>query len=362
MKLGISLYPGLDADRAKSLLLLQKAAALGYSRVFSSLHIPESNAVSLREDALYLFACAESLGLDVIADISPLTLKILDIPELTPARLKQLHITTARFDYGIGTETIAAFSREMNVQLNASTARSVELHALLKAEADFSRIDGQHNFYPRPHTGLSGAFVKKQNDLLHAFGIPVGAFLPSRAGRRGPLQEGLPTVEGDRELPLELGADRLLLLGTDFIQIGDDRPDAQELAALGQFSDALILPLRAEKITTLHAKLMEHVYTTRADMAEEVIRMADSRAQWKACRPIPAWEAEPLPQGAVTLDNEQYGRYAGEVEICLRDLPADGRVDLLGRVAPEARFLLPLIGPGQKIQFRCEAGAQAGAR
>ena len=44
MKLGISLYPGLDADREKSLLLLQKAAALGYSRVFSSLHIPESNA------------------------------------------------------------------------------------------------------------------------------------------------------------------------------------------------------------------------------------------------------------------------------------------------------------------------------
>ena len=66
MKLGISLYPGLDADREKSLLLLQKAAALGYSRVFSSLHIPESNAASLREDALYLFACAESLGLDVI--------------------------------------------------------------------------------------------------------------------------------------------------------------------------------------------------------------------------------------------------------------------------------------------------------
>ena len=98
MKLGISLYPGLDADRAKSLLLLQKAAALGYSRVFSSLHIPESNAASLREDALYLFSYAESLGLDVIADISPLTLKILDIPELTPARLKQLHITTARFE------------------------------------------------------------------------------------------------------------------------------------------------------------------------------------------------------------------------------------------------------------------------
>ncbi len=103
MKLGISLYPGLDADRAKSLLLLQKAAALGYSRVFSSLHIPESNAASLREDALYLFACAERLVLDVIADSSPLTLKILDMPELTPSRVKQLHVTTALCDHAIGT-------------------------------------------------------------------------------------------------------------------------------------------------------------------------------------------------------------------------------------------------------------------
>ena len=111
MKLGISIYPGLDADREKSLLLLQNVAALGYTRIFSSLHIPESNTAALREKALYLFAFAESLGLEVIADVSPLTLKILDIPELTPSRLKELHITTARFDYGIGPETIADFSR-----------------------------------------------------------------------------------------------------------------------------------------------------------------------------------------------------------------------------------------------------------
>jgi len=125
MKLGISIYPGLDAGRENSLFLLQNAAALGYRRVFSSLHIPESNVTALREDALYLFAFAESLGLEVIADVSPLTMEILGIPELTPAVLKKLHITTARFDFGIGPKTMADFSREMNVQLNASTARSV---------------------------------------------------------------------------------------------------------------------------------------------------------------------------------------------------------------------------------------------
>ena len=143
MKLGVSLYPGLDNDKDKNIQLLKNAAALGYQRVFTSLHIPECNAETLRSDAIYLFSLADSLGLEVIADVSPLAQKVLDIPELTPDSLKKFYISTVRFDYGTGAETIAAFSREMNVQLNASTARSVQLNALLKANADFSRIHDQ---------------------------------------------------------------------------------------------------------------------------------------------------------------------------------------------------------------------------
>ncbi|MBQ7418114.1 MAG: DUF871 family protein, partial [Acidaminococcaceae bacterium] len=79
MKLGVSLYPGLDNDKDKNIQLLKNAAALGYQRVFTSLHIPECNAETLRSDATYLFAFADSLGLEVIADVSPLAQKILDI-------------------------------------------------------------------------------------------------------------------------------------------------------------------------------------------------------------------------------------------------------------------------------------------
>ena len=92
MKLGISIYPGLDADREQSLQFLKNAAALGYKRVFTSLHLPESDAATLRNDAIYLFSFADQLGMEVIADISPLTLKVLDIPELTPDNLKKMHI------------------------------------------------------------------------------------------------------------------------------------------------------------------------------------------------------------------------------------------------------------------------------
>ena len=396
MKLGISIYPGLDAEREKSLLLLQKAAVLGYSRVFSSLHIPESNAASLREDALYLFAYAESLGLDVIADISPLTLKILDIPELTPARLKQLHITTARFDYGIGTETIAAFSREMNVQLNASTARSVELHALLKAEADFSRIDGQHNFYPRPHTGLSSETVQRQNALLHR--------QASQTGRRGPLYAGLPTMESLRGIAPCDAAPILTAIGCDSLIIGDSNPTLAELEALAdpetlakadarysrkalppkkEWQPDAPLPLHIHVLSEAPfiKSLLSKAYTNRPDPAADVIRATESRDTAKDITIVPernenkliievpkeyaAVFAGPqhlangkksslLPVGTVLLDNNTYGRYKGELQILTAPQPMDPRSNVIAQVKKEDVPLLSLISA--EIPFRFEIG------
>ena len=43
MKTGISLYPGLGRSCADELALLEEAAAMGITRVFTSLHIPESD-------------------------------------------------------------------------------------------------------------------------------------------------------------------------------------------------------------------------------------------------------------------------------------------------------------------------------
>ena len=382
MKLGISLYPGLDADREKSLLLLQKAAALGYSRVFSSLHIPESNAASLREDALYLFACAESLGLDVIADISPLTLKILDIPELTPARLKQLHITTARFDYGIGTETIAAFSREMNVQLNASTARSVELHALLKAEADFSRIDGQHNFYPRPHTGLSSETVQRQNALLHRHDISAGVFAASQTGRRGPLYAGLPTMESLRGINPTL-AELEALADPETLAKADARYSRKALPPKKEWQPDAPLPLHIHVLSEAPfiRSLLSKAYTNRPDPAADVIRATESRDTAKDITIVPernenkliievpkeyaAVFAGPqhlangkksslLPVGTVLLDNNTYGRYKGELQILTAPQPMDPRSNVIAQVKKEDVPLLSLISA--EIPFRFEIG------
>ena len=400
MKLGISIYPGLDADKEKSLMLLQNAAALGYKRVFSSLHIPESNTAALREEALGLFAFAESLGLEVIADVSPLTLKLLDIPELTPARLKELHITTARFDYGIGPETIAGFSREMNVQLNASTLRSVQLNALLKANADFSRIDGLHNFYPRPHTGLSSETIQRQNALLHRHDISVGVFAASRTGRRGPLYAGLPTMESLRGIAPCDAAPILTAIGCDSLIIGDSNPALTELQALAdpetlakadarysrkalppkkEWQPDAPLPLHIHVLSeaAFIRELLSRPYTNRPDPAADVIRATESRDIAKEFDITPernenklviempkeyaAVFAGPqhlangkksslLPVGTVLLDNNSYGRYKGELQILNAPQPMDPRSNVVAQVTKEDVPLLSLISA--EIPFR----------
>ena len=402
MKLGISIYQGLDADREKSLLLLQKAADLGYTRVFSSLHIPESNTALLREEALYIFAYAESLGLEVIADVSPLSLKVLGIPELTPACLKRLHITTARFDFGIGPKTIAGFSREMNVQLNASTARSVQLNALLKADADFSRIDGQHNFYPRPHTGLSSETIQRQNALLHRHDISAGVFAASQTGRRGPLYAGLPTMESLRSIAPFDAAPILTAIGCDSLIIGDSNPSLAELQALAdpenlakadarysrkalppkkEWQPDAPLPLHIHVLsdTPLIKNLLARSYTNRPDPAADVIRAVESREAAKDFDITPernenrliiempkeytAAFAGPqhlangkksslLPVGTVLLDNNTYGRYKGELQVLTASQPMDPRSNVIAQVTKEDVPLLSLISA--EIPFRFE--------
>jgi uncharacterized protein len=55
--------------------------------------------------------------------------------------------------------------------------------------------------------------------------------------------------------------------------------------------------------------------------------------------------------GSITRDNDLYGRYRGEVQITLCDLPADDRVNVVGRVVDEDIVLLSYLKPGQKVKF-----------
>ena len=59
----------------------------------------------------------------------------------------------------------------------------------------------------------------------------------------------------------------------------------------------------------------------------------------------------PRPRGAITIDNSKYLRYSGELQICKRELAADERVNVIGKITPESLILLDYIGDNQRFKL-----------
>src|SRR5699024_11291014 len=66
------------------------------------------------------------------------------------------------------------------------------------SDLDFTSIEAWHNYYPRPETGLDKLEFINMNKWLKEKGITVMAFVPGEGDLRGPLFEGLPTLEDHR--------------------------------------------------------------------------------------------------------------------------------------------------------------------
>ena len=199
---GISLYPGLGMSLDEMLQRLEEAAGLGVDRLFLSFHIPETDPAAFECQVAPLLARARALGLAAVGDLVPGK----PVPDNLPC---------LRLDDGFTPDRVAELQRDdpdRTLVLNASAVTESQLEALQQAQVDFGRVEALHNFYPHPHTGISVPYFLKQNALLRRYGIPSGAFVASQAGKRGPLHEGLPTLEQDRHRSVSIGARQLAAL------------------------------------------------------------------------------------------------------------------------------------------------------
>lgn len=107
-------------------------------------------------------------------------------------------LTHLRLDDGFTPERIKELQTrypQKTLVLNASTVTEGFLLSLEKAGVDVGCVEALHNFYPRPHTGLSEAFFLRQNALCHHYGIKVGAFVRSFGACRGPLLRDSPRLK-----------------------------------------------------------------------------------------------------------------------------------------------------------------------
>lgn len=353
---GIAAYIGLDHSPETIFSYLRLAHQHGYTRLFTSLHIPEADTKRVLSDFHRLFVEATNLGYAITADISPQALSLLGASLTDLASLKEVGLSAIRLDYGFAPEQIAAITRSsgLEVEINASTVTAAALDQICKAKANLTKIRACHNYYPRPETGLSFPLFAERSRLLRSYGIPVLAFIPSLSSPRGPLFAGLPTLEKHRLMSPQLAAKELLACQlVDGLLFGDPLAKESELAAVAALdSGSIELQVVVETdITSAEREILfTNAHTNRTDPGEWVIRSQEARHICKAV--IPARTALSRQAGAVTIDNQEYLRYMGEMQLILSPLPADRRVNVAAHIVPEEVFLLSYIQPGGTFRLK----------
>jgi hypothetical protein len=335
--IGISFY--LHDPHAETQII--HAANLGVRKAFTSLHIPEEKG-DLVKRMITLLKLSEAYGMEIHADVSLNTLDHLGISKFTD--LWPLGIKGIRLDDGFDKETVISLSKVFSLSLNASTLNEEELLAVLGGGVETESLIAWHNFYPRPESGLEEGFFHEQNRMFKKYGIPIFAFIPGAGSKRGPLHEGLPTLEKHRLMnPYAAGIE--LIQHVEGVYVGDQGTENNLLENLTAYKNLNILTIRMESRI-----LQSGQYKLRPDVSQDVFRLQNTRVTAN----VEPSNTVARSLGSITMDNDAYGRYRGEVQICKRDLGANHRVNVIGRVIEEDIPLLSLLKPGQTINLVIE--------
>ena len=339
--LGYSLYLSTFAAQCPA---LRGQAGTG-APVFLSLHISEEFDASFCQRAEEACHALADMGFRIIADVSVKTVAQFGCTDLTELAEK-LRLWALRIDYGFSREEIITMAEKMPVVLNASTTSPEDARAIA---AKGRCVMAMHNFYPRPETGLEEDYLRETTEELQKAGLKVLAFIPGDTQKRGPVFEGLPTLENHRNvIPSAAFADLVLNFGLEEIFVGDPGISPTEIHRIARFCEEGILSIPCEIDEPWH-HLYDQVFTCRMDSPKWLVRFQESRVYSCQGQSTEPYHCEARKRGALTIDNIRYGRYSGEIMLIRSDLPADDRVNVIGHVPENARLLLGLIGRGRQF-------------
>lgn len=356
---GISVYSSADFTLEKNKEYIKMAKENGATAVFTSMHMPEVNYDEKLKEIKEIFQFVKETGLKLTSDVSPVTFKTLGASIQDIAAFKEIGLDCLRLDYGFSPKDIADLTGNkfnIGIELNASTITKKLIEDIMKAGANRKNLRTCHNFYPRPFTGLSYEFFLEKSNMIKEYGLDVAAFIPSQSGKRGPIYEGLPTIEAHRHVRPELAARYMAYTNlVDGFYFGDAYASEEELKGSSTIDDNVIeLNIKLINDVSEYEKaiIFSKVHTNRPDASEYIIRSEESRTFVEYRDKLTPRESGDRKRYAITIDNSKFLRYAGELQICLGDLPRDERVNVVGFVAEEERILLQFIKPGSKFRLK----------
>ena len=339
--LGFSLYLSTFTAQCSA---LRGPAGTGVP-VFFSLHISEEFDETYCVRAEEACRMLNGMGYRIIADVSTKTLKQFGCTDLVELA-RHLGLWALRIDYGFTEDEIRDLAKRMPIVLNASTMTEQEA---ARIAATGGEVYAMHNFYPRPETGLDEQLLLETTRKLQQAGLKVLAFIPGDTQRRGPLYEGLPTLEEHRNVrPSAAFVDMAVRFGIDGIFLGDPGISTREAERIDRYCRENVISVPAV-LEPEYEYLYGQVFTCRVDSPRWLVRFRESRQYSCPGQRVEPVCCGPRDPGCITIDNEKYGRYSGELMLIREALKADERVNVIGRVCEDAMLLLPCIRGGGKF-------------
>lgn len=334
---GISVYAGLDDySKEENVKYLRLAKDLGCTHVFSSAHINE--AKTSQEELQSIIDECNKLGLKLSLDVSK---RIID-------KYNSLEgLFALRLDYGFTDEEIIDLSNSAPylVELNASTLSYEHIKSLIDNGINTSRTRFTFNFYPKLYSGHDIIDVYNKTKICNEVGIYVGAFIPSHIGFRPPMYEGLPTVETHRKMLLDNAIEELKACGINGIYFGDAYASSDEIKTLVMHNTDEVL-IKLSIYNEDYNYLYDKAFSIRPDLNSCILRVSSLRSSDE----ILSFNTVGRKKYDVTVDNSKFKRYAGEINIVLKDLPCDERVNVVGKIESTS-VIVDKIKQGNRFKF-----------
>ncbi|WP_342252305.1 MupG family TIM beta-alpha barrel fold protein [Spiroplasma endosymbiont of Amphibalanus improvisus] len=325
--IGISCYPGLNISLQDNIEYIKLAAQKGIKRCFLSAHIPEQNN-DIYYELTVILKLLKDLDFQIVIDISKNYLN-----QIKPLLEHEMHL---RLDFGFTKQEIVDLSHQYFISINASTIDEAMLKELIILGLNLKQVDAFHNFYLKPFTGLTLDYYYNQNQMFKKYNLLISSFVGGQTYKRPPLKQSLVTLEEHRQRSLFEQIQELKLLGSDFIYFGDLKTSTEELVVLvnqnNNFSPFQLIINSSHKLTNEEIRLLKSTHQLRVDNSGYMLRSDKLNLNYTDFNIVPNHNDMPIEAFDVTIDNNEFSRYKGELNIWLKHGASSKRINVVGKL------------------------------
>ena len=355
-RLGISVYPDHSVFE-EDVAYLEKAAKLGFERIFMSMLEVSEGKEAVAKKFQKIIAEGKRLNYEIMLDISPAIFEQLEISYDDLSFFHELGADGLRLDVGFdgNKEALLSFNPfGLIIELNMSN-NVAYLDNILSHEANEPFIYGCHNFYPQDGSALPLDFFNSCSERFKKAGIRTAAFVTSQAATYGPwdINDGLPTLEMHRYLPIEAQAKHLFATGLiDDVIIGNAYASDEELQKLSEINRYQVT-FTVEPVENANEVekqiLFDNQHSRRGDITSRMVRSTAVRVKYTESNPIHDNE-QVFKRGDIVIGNDSFGKYKNELQIVLEE-HSDNRKNLVAKIDPNELILLDYVKPVSKFKF-----------